>query len=336
MFFKRFLLTITVALFATSLLQAQLCIDGDCLNGKGVMVDGDSHMLVGNFKNGKLEGQGVCYYSWGAKYVGEFKNGIFEGQGTYYQADGTIANGIFKDGLISEELPSEPIDAPAKIKAIIVGINEYPTQSLRFAEDDAVTISQFLKKTPNVEVIPLSNQEATVENVTSTLDETIKTTSSDEILMFFFFGAYENNDLQLIDGSMDLSELQEKLNTSKALQTISFLDITENSEQLMAMKSAKRATVKETNSNVYTFSLKKQNEFSIEYDGLRFGLYTHYLMQALRGAADTDLDGQVSQQELFSFTARQLSDYSDGRLFLTWEQDGAANEQYLPLFRVNE
>ena len=54
---------------------------------------------VGEFKDGKFNGQGTYTYYSGDKYVGEFKDGTFNGQGIEFNADGSIQqSGIFEKG----------------------------------------------------------------------------------------------------------------------------------------------------------------------------------------------------------------------------------------------
>ena len=43
---------------------------------------------------------------------------------------------------------------------------------------------------------------------------------------------------------------------------------------------------------------------------LGHGLFTHYLVQGLRGAADLDRDGIVSLQELYQYLEEQVSQKS--------------------------
>ena len=56
-------------------------------NGLGVIINFIKGMYVGEWKNGKKEGQGTFTYGkgkWeGEKYEGEFKDGYRHGQGTY-------------------------------------------------------------------------------------------------------------------------------------------------------------------------------------------------------------------------------------------------------------
>ena len=52
---------------------------------------------VGEFRDGKQNGQGIANSPNGTKYVGEFKDGNFNGQGTTTSPDGTKYVGEFKD-----------------------------------------------------------------------------------------------------------------------------------------------------------------------------------------------------------------------------------------------
>jgi len=54
--------------------------------------------FVGEYRNGKSNGQGAMTYVNGDKYVGEFKDGNSNGQGTYTFANGDVYVGQFKDG----------------------------------------------------------------------------------------------------------------------------------------------------------------------------------------------------------------------------------------------
>jgi uncharacterized caspase-like protein len=51
----------------------------------------------------------------------------------------------------------------------------------------------------------------------------------------------------------------------------------------------------------------RPSEVSLELSELGHGLFTYYLVEALRGAADTDKDGVVTLQELYDYVARQVA-----------------------------
>ena len=56
------------------------------------------YTAVGDYSQGKPNGQVTFIYSDGNKYVGEWKDGMFSGQGTYTYADGRKYIGEYKDG----------------------------------------------------------------------------------------------------------------------------------------------------------------------------------------------------------------------------------------------
>ena len=57
------------------------CIEGNCIDGKGTYMwtsgklTGDKYL--GQFKDGKMHGQGTYTYLNGDRYIGYFKNGVY-------------------------------------------------------------------------------------------------------------------------------------------------------------------------------------------------------------------------------------------------------------------
>ena len=84
------------------------CIEGDCNNGYGIYTSADGDKYIGEWKDGKENGQGT--YTWvsentwfnGNKYVGEFKDDKRNGLGTYTFANGTVDKGIWKNNQLIE------------------------------------------------------------------------------------------------------------------------------------------------------------------------------------------------------------------------------------------
>ena len=106
------------------------CIEGNCINGKGLMENKqngevyfgdlknyDAHgegvltftsdkdqikngnKYSGEFKNHKYHGTGTLEWVSGSKYIGEFKDGYFHGKYTYvYGKDGSLEVGEYEDG----------------------------------------------------------------------------------------------------------------------------------------------------------------------------------------------------------------------------------------------
>ncbi len=93
--------------YESQVITAQ-CISGNCINGKGSLIERDEYDYVGEFKNGKRHGQGTLTQINGAKYVGGWSDGQMHGQGTLTRIDGSIMKGLFKNGkFVGNETASE-------------------------------------------------------------------------------------------------------------------------------------------------------------------------------------------------------------------------------------
>ena len=63
---------------------ADQCVEGDCVNGKGTKIFSTGHKYTGEFKNGKLDGEGYMTLPLGRTLKGRFRNNsVFEGTFTY-------------------------------------------------------------------------------------------------------------------------------------------------------------------------------------------------------------------------------------------------------------
>ena len=79
----------------------KVCISGNCENGQGTCTYANGDKYVGEFMNGKKNGQGSFTFGkgeWeGDKCLGEWMNDMLNGQGTYTWASGNKYVGEFKD-----------------------------------------------------------------------------------------------------------------------------------------------------------------------------------------------------------------------------------------------
>ena len=72
---KYIVLSCLLVLFVAGYVYAG-CISGNCENGQGTYTY-SGNKYVGEFKDGKMEGQGTYTHVNGDKLVGEFKDGKF-------------------------------------------------------------------------------------------------------------------------------------------------------------------------------------------------------------------------------------------------------------------
>ena len=66
-------------------------------NGQGTVTWSDGKNYVGEFKDGKFNGQGTFTWADGEQYVGDWKEGFIHGQGTIFFSDGTKIKGEFRE-----------------------------------------------------------------------------------------------------------------------------------------------------------------------------------------------------------------------------------------------
>jgi hypothetical protein len=70
-----------------------LCLKGNCANGKGTFIDSQGVTYTGPFKNHKKEGEGKSTATNGDSYEGQWKDDMMNGKGKF-----TYSNGGFYEG----------------------------------------------------------------------------------------------------------------------------------------------------------------------------------------------------------------------------------------------
>ena len=96
---KLFLISVAMMLSATASFALPACPSSGYFNncfGTSTWANGEKY--VGEWKDGKRNGQGTFTYASGNKYVGEYKDNKRNGQGTYTFASGGKYVGEWKDG----------------------------------------------------------------------------------------------------------------------------------------------------------------------------------------------------------------------------------------------
>jgi hypothetical protein len=79
--------------------SAQLCIEGNCENKNGTMINADGSKYTGSFANGLFHGQGVLEFRNGDKYEGSFSEGLSHGYGIFFWFNGDTYEGEFSQGI---------------------------------------------------------------------------------------------------------------------------------------------------------------------------------------------------------------------------------------------
>ncbi|MEW6672612.1 MAG: caspase family protein [Thermodesulfobacteriota bacterium] len=246
------------------------------------------------------------------------------------------------DGLTAEKTVTvQYVERLKNVWAVVIGIDQYPNiRQLRYAVSDARLFYDHLVKAnriPAENVVLLLNQEATLTRIRSVLGTDLKNKAgTDDMVLIYFAGhGATERDAQSPDGDglekyllpfeADLNDLYA---TALPMEELSRIFTRIRSERLVFIADAcysgasggrtigvggMRASISEVfidriagGKGRVIMTASGANEVSAEKDDLRHGVFTYYLVEGLKGAADTDRDGVVTVDEAYTYVSRQV------------------------------
>jgi len=321
------------------------CIQGDCTGGQGTYLYKNGARYSGQFQAGKPHGQGEWIGPDGERYVGAFRQGAYDGYGTLFRANGRMEEGWWQaDKLVrSDTQPLEGLYDPAasaapppgniQLWAIVIGVAAYDHMpSLRYTDDDAYRLFAFLKSPQggaldDEHLKLLVDEQATRTGILETLRATFARTGPHDLLLLYFSGhglpgAFLPVDY---DGQPENrvlhSEINALLKDCPARYKLCIADACHSG----SLFNAKGATDPDALWNTFYEKLasseagtalvlsSKGNETSLEAEGLRQGVFSHYLIRGLKGEADENGDRLISLRELFAYVHHQVRQYTHRR-----------------------
>lgn len=246
------------------------------------------------------------------------------------------------DGLTSEKTLTVHYAASArKAWAVVVGINDYPQlPKLKYAVNDAKEFHRFLverNRVPAENITLLLNDQASLKNLRSTLGTKLKTAAGMDDMVIIFFaghGATERDAMStdgdglekyLLPWETDPADLY---STAMPMREIAYIFGRIRSDRLIFIADScysgasggRTISVTGTRANITDGFLERisggrgkviitasaANEVSVEKDDLRHGVFTYYLLEGLRGAADMDNDGTVTVDEVYRYVSEKV------------------------------
>lgn len=246
------------------------------------------------------------------------------------------------DGLFVEKnITVHHIARRRNLWAVVVGINDYPNiRPLKYAVADAKAFYELLVKrnqVPAENVFLLLNEQATLQNLRSTMGTRIKNKAgADDMVIIYFAGhgaterdmmspdgdglekyllPYEADPNDLYASALPMREVahifhrirSERLvfvadacySGASGGRTVSITGMRANlSDRFLERLAGGKGKVIITASSA--------NEVSVEKDELGHGVFTYYLVQGLRGPADTDADGLISVDEAYRYVSEKV------------------------------
>ncbi|MEO1413326.1 MAG: caspase family protein [Bacteroidota bacterium] len=211
-----------------------------------------------------------------------------------------------------------------RIWALVVGIAQYQhVPSLRYADDDAYLLHSFLKSPeggalPDGQLRLLVDENATLGKIQSAMRQLAQLVRADDLVLFYFSGhglpgAFLPTDYDGRRRVLSHELVQEWLADTGARHRLCIAD---------ACHSGSFRRVAPWDFDPYYEALEtvgagtaillssRAEEASIEVNGLRQGVFSHYLLKGLKGGADRDGDRLVTIGELYDFTARAVRRYT--------------------------
>lgn len=302
-----------------------------CDGEKGQFKYRDGSMFTGDFSDGKPQGEGSCKYANGDVYKGGWKNHGPHGFGSMTKKDGNVYSGIWEFGTLKQrsyetetlvnltkEQARTKTDEETRIFAVIVGVATYNHMaSLRYTDDDAYHLYAFLKSPeggaiPDDQISILIDDASTKKNILQEIGKTFSKADENDVILLYMSGhgldgSFVPYDFDGTNNLLAYEDMLEIIEASKARHKIYITDACHSGSMYatrapyqMALTDFYSKFSKSTGGTAIITSSKK-DEVSLEYSGMRHGVFSHYLIQGLKGDANTNDDKIISVEELFNY-----------------------------------
>ena len=250
------------------------------------------------------------------------------------------------DGLEAQEtLQIVRIKDRGKIWAAVIGINQYKkTRWLKYAVNDANAFKDYLESNlqlPSNQIFSITDQEATKDNILSTLGTKLRRKASTEDTVIIFFAGHGAVEADPINPDGDGFEkyllphdahLQDLYSTSISMNDIRTIFTRIHADRLIFIadtcysgaSGGRTMMAAKTRANLsdkfyeriskgkgrVIISSCSANEISKEDDNLQHGVFSYYMLEGLKGRADQDGDGVITVSELFSYLSKKVPEAS--------------------------
>jgi uncharacterized caspase-like protein len=225
--------------------------------------------------------------------------------------------------------------------AVVVGINDYPLiPKLKYAVNDAQAFQRLLvekNRVPVENITVLINEQATLRNLRSGLGTGLKgAAGTDDMAIIFFAGhgsterdsaspdgdglekyilTYDSDPSDLFSTALPMRDIALIFNRIRSERLIFIMDTCYSgaSGGRTVGTGDIRANMSETfleriasGRGQLIITASAANEVSVEKDELQHGVFTYYLLDGLRGAADSNHDGVVTVEEVYRYVSEKV------------------------------
>jgi hypothetical protein len=249
---------------------------------------------------------------------------------------------IDTEGLYAKKvLTVHHIERRRNIWAVVIGINDYPNiRKLKYAANDAKAFYELLishNKIPEENVILLIDQKASLTNVRSSLGTKLKNKAGKEDMVIIYFAGHGATERDVMSPDGDGLEkyllpydadLKDLYSSALPMREISHIFHRIRSERVIFIADScysgasggRTVSFSETRANISDAFLDRiiggkgtiiitasgANEVSAENEEFKHGVFTHYLLEGLKGKADTDNDSLITVDEVYRYVSDQV------------------------------
>jgi uncharacterized caspase-like protein len=229
---------------------------------------------------------------------------------------------------IENMLKSREQKDAVEIYAVVIGVATYSHMpSLKYTDDDAYQLYAFLKSPEggaltDQNISLLIDDAATNSNIMKEIGKVFARADANDVVMLYMSGhGLEGNfvpvDYDGLNNLLPYSSILSVINASEANQKVMITDACHSgsnfalrgndaygiSEYYQKLENSKGGTA--------IISSCKAKEVSLEYSGLRQGIFSHYLIRGLKGDANADHNNMISVQELFNYVYTNVRHYTN-------------------------
>jgi len=249
---------------------------------------------------------------------------------------------VDSDGFSSEKtLVVRHVELRKNIWAVVVGINDYPnTRRLKWAVNDARAFYRHLVdviQVPEENVTLLLNQDAGLSRLRSALGTHLKKMAGKEDMVIIYFAGHGATEKDVLSPDGDGLEKymlpydvdpEDLYASALPMREISHIFYRIQSQRIIFIADSCysgasggrtiglpgiRANISDSfldriagGKGTVIMTASGANEVSAEDDKLQHGVFTFYLLEGLRGAADADKDGLITVDEIYQYVSVQV------------------------------
>lgn len=230
------------------------------------------------------------------------------------------------DIALPDKIPSRPFP---KDWGLIIGIENYANlPSVSYAKKDALIMKEYFMKVfgvPEKNIISLIDGDATKSRIQGFIKQYIPKNVDTSTTLYVYFAGHgapdiDKGDPYIIPYDGDTRFLQqtgynlkqfygdlEELNIQKSYVFLDscFSGVAARAAEML-VKNARPALLKSNNVDLYSntiisLSASSQGQVSNSYPEREHGLFTYYLLKAIKGEADEDEDRWISVKEVYKY-----------------------------------